>query len=441
MELSSVSASAPTDPYPSSRQGWAWVAVLVVAYICSYLDRQILSLLVDPIRSDLKISDVQFSLLQGFAFAIMYSTFGLLAGSFVDNYSRRIIIVVGVGFWSLMTALCGFSRDFWQLFGARVGVGIGESTLSPAAYSILSDCFEPSRLARAMSVYMCATAIGAGLSLMVGGSLVALIDSLQPFYFPVLGQMKTWQLVFLLLAIPGLPIAALIWSRSEPKRIGRIVAKAPPWKTVLSLLAAERGFMFPFLAGMVCVSTVGVAVLSWSPAFLMRVYGQSLTDVGLQLGLITMVGMSAGLMGGAFSAELLRRKAHVRGAELKVAASGLALCAVAGIGLLTASDLATSRFMLLFLVMFSLVPVGVGGATLQSLIPNETRGRMASIYLLLMNGFGAILGPVVPALFTDYLFGDDLRVGTAIALSVLICASLGAILLFVAIRKLPSRAA
>ena len=127
--------------YPSRGRAWYIVAVLTLAYIVSFLDRQILALLIEPIKQVLNLSDTQVGLLLGPAFAVFYVTLGYPAGLLADRKSRKVIITSGIAVWCIMTALCGLARDFRQLFAARVGVGVGEATLTPAALSMISDCF------------------------------------------------------------------------------------------------------------------------------------------------------------------------------------------------------------------------------------------------------------------------------------------------------------
>ena len=174
--------SAPTSDItsdtPSSRYGWYAVAVLILAYTFSYVDRTILTLMVKPIRASLHITDLQISLLHGLAFAIFYTLLGIPIARFADRGNRTRIIMAGIAVWSVMTALCGFARSFGQLFLARIGVGVGEAALSPAAYSMLSDYFRGNALTRALSVYTASIYIGAGLALLIGGALIASVPAM-----------------------------------------------------------------------------------------------------------------------------------------------------------------------------------------------------------------------------------------------------------------------
>jgi len=167
---------------------WYAVGILTVAYTFSYIDRQILSLMVGPIRADLGISDSAFSLLHGLAFAVFYTLLGVPIGRLADRRNRRNIIALGVAFWSLATVCCGLARSFWQLFAARVAVGVGEAALSPAAYSMLADLFPKEKLGRAIGIYSSGVFVGIGLSFIIGGMLIATIEAMGGITLPVVGH-------------------------------------------------------------------------------------------------------------------------------------------------------------------------------------------------------------------------------------------------------------
>ena len=191
-------SSPPTSVEPWPRPGIAWYAVviLVVAFIFSFVDRIIISMLVEPLKADLGLSDTQLGLLQGPAFALFYALVGLPIGRWADRYSRRAIIAWGISIWSVMTAVCGLARNFLQLFLARVGVGVGEAALSPAAYSMIADYFPREKLGRAVGVYQAGAFFGAGLSFLVGGLVIQAVAKAGEISLPVIGEVQAWQMVF-----------------------------------------------------------------------------------------------------------------------------------------------------------------------------------------------------------------------------------------------------
>ena len=191
------------DNYPGLGAASYALALLFIAYIFSFIDRQILSLLVGPIREDFGITDFEFSLLQGAAFAVIYTFAGLPLGRLADRYSRRLIISGSVLFWSLMTVACGMTRNFGQLFVARMGVGVGEAGLSPAAYSLILDSFRPQHATYAMSFYKLGVKIGAGLALVIGGVLYDFYASIGTVTIPILGPVVPWQATIITVGAPG----------------------------------------------------------------------------------------------------------------------------------------------------------------------------------------------------------------------------------------------
>jgi MFS family permease len=417
----------PASEWPSPWRAWSWVFVLVLAYMSSYVDRQILSLMVDPIKADLGISDSQFSLLHGLSFALLYCTFGIPLGGLVDRYPRRQVIAGGILLWSAMTAACGLAGRFWHLFVARVGVGVGEAALSPGAYSLLSDSFPKHRLGLALSVYTTGAGLGAGLAYLVGGSLYSWVDALPREAIPLVGGLTTWQTVFVIVAVPGVPIAALIWLLREPARHGRSTALPPAFSDVLGFIASRGRFMTFFLLAMSLATAATMGTMAWAPAALMRRYGLTAADAGFRLGLVTMVAFPLGLLAGAWAARRFEKRGSAR-SELTVSAAAQALAAITAVvlGLVAGENMVLGMFA--GLIFFTNVPFGIAAAALQSLTPNEMRGRMTAIYLFTVNLFGMTLGPLLPALWTDYVLqGEGTNVAASISVTVAVLTALASI--------------
>ncbi|MDZ4373677.1 MAG: MFS transporter, partial [Phenylobacterium sp.] len=225
------------EAWPSRPYAWFVVIVLLLAYTSSFVDRQILTLLVEPIRADLKITDTQFSLLTGLAFSATYTIAGFPFAWLADRFSRRGVIIAGITAWSIMTAGCGLARNFGGLFLTRMGVGIGEATLSPAAYSLIADYFPLSRRATAMAVYSIGVFIGAGAALIVGGQVIAAVSQGPPLSLPVVGRLAPWQVAFLYVAAPGPLIALLMLLVREPLRRG--IAKSSSAEKIVPYIFAR----------------------------------------------------------------------------------------------------------------------------------------------------------------------------------------------------------
>ena len=216
----SLAHTSDPESYPSTGYAWFVVGLLTLAYVFSFIDRQILNLMVKPIQKDLGISDTGMGLLMGASFAVFYTFFGIPLGRLADTRSRRLIICCGIAVWSLMTAGCGLTKKFWQLALMRMGVGVGEASLSPAAYSLISDYFRPELRSTAISVYSMGIYIGSGLAFILGGLVIGFTSEQESFVVPIVGAVRSWQLVFFVVGLPGLLVAVLMLAIREPARKG-----------------------------------------------------------------------------------------------------------------------------------------------------------------------------------------------------------------------------
>ena len=308
MELANDAAKARVD---STVYAWYVVAVLLLAQTSSFVDRMIMGLLVGPIRTTFQISDTQYSLLAGLAFSIFYCLMGFPLARIADRGSRRLLIGVGIAVWSLMTAACGLARSFWGLFVARVGVGVGEATLGPAAYSIITDYFSREMLARALSIYMIGVTLGSGIAYMVGGSVVQWVLSLGTVRLPLFGELYGWQPVFFLVGLPGLLVALLMRTVREPVRRGRLVSVSNthlPVREVIAYVLQRRRAYGAHIIGISVYVMVVYALNLWGPTYLIRTFGYSTASAGWTFGAI-MVGagtlglLTAGWIGDVWSAR------------------------------------------------------------------------------------------------------------------------------------------
>ena len=196
-----------SDDFPAPRYAWYVVAVLALANTSAFVDRQILGLLVGPIRRDLGVSDTQMGILYGLAFALFYTLLGIPIARAADRGSRRTIIAIGIALWSVMTVLCGVAQTYDQLLLARLGVGVGEAALAAPAVSLPSDYFPAERRATALSVYSLGIYLGAGLANLVGGALLARLGADATVVWPVVGEIRSWQGAFVVVGLPGLGTA------------------------------------------------------------------------------------------------------------------------------------------------------------------------------------------------------------------------------------------
>lgn len=411
--------------------------MLTLAYTISFIDRQVLNLLVDPIRSDLSISDTQISLLQGLAFAVFYSVLGVPIARLADRSNRRNIIVIGMVLWCIMTAACGLAKNFIQLFLARVGVGIGEAALSPPAYSIIADYFPPDRLAKATGTYSLGVYAGAGIATLVGGFVIDMVSTADAVTLPLLGSLKPWQLTFLIVGLPGLLVAALMFTVKEPRRSDNPgVAAAPqevPFREVVKFLAEQKRIIVSIFIGFSFLGIVMIGFLSWTPTFFSRVHGWSTGEIGFNYGWVLLIfGTTGSFAGGVISDWRQRRGTQNAPIRTAMLVSILALPFAVAIPLVNSDLLALA--LLAPLTFFISSPVGLSAAAIQTITPNRMRAQVTALYFLVVALIGTGFGPLVVALCTDYVFGYDNAVGYALALVSALLLPLGVACLYLGLQ-------
>jgi MFS family permease len=392
-----------------------------------------LSLLVKPIRADFDISDTEYSLLTGFAFVLMYSLAGIPLGWLVDHWSRRSMIAIGAALWSIMTAACGLANSFWRLFAARVGVGIGEATLSPGSYSLIADYFPAHKLSRALSVYALGIPIGSGLALVIGGSIIKAAEAAGPLDLPLAGTIKPWQLVFMAIGLPGLILAALtLLIVGEPARRESAPSAGgeprPSLTAVLAYVWQNRRLYFPGFFGMALATTSAYGANAWYPTYLQRIRGFTIADSGLLLGAATLVFGIAGFVAAGWLADRMVMRGKLDGNFVvgMLYAGGLLVCGV--IAPLAGNEFVSLGFMVA-VSFFANTWSGVNAAALQVVTPNRMRGQVSAIYLTVTSFMGLGLGPTAVAFSTDHLFGRDEAVGSSLALVALVFPTLSIVVL------------
>jgi MFS family permease len=426
--MGTATQATDSTPWPRPAVAWYGVVILLIAFIFSFADRIILGLLVVPIKADLGVSDAAMGLLLGIAFAIFYTLMGLPIGWLADRFSRRSIIGIGIFLWSLATAACGLAGSFLQLFIARIGVGVGEAALSPSAFSMIADYFPRERLGRALGVFTSGAFFGAGLAFLIGGAALGLVMQMGEVELPMVGIVKPWQLTFFIVGLPGLAVAALMMTVHEPVRRG-LSEKPIATAEVFRFLRTHWQMFSAHFIGFSLLSVVVVVMLTWGPTLFVRVHGFSQSEVGLKLGLILFFLSSSGVFAGGWLADMWQRAGHLD-APLRVgilAAVTSVPFAVAG-NLVTNADLAIA----LYCPMVFLGSLGIACAptAIQLATPNQLRAQVSAIYMVSLNIISSIIGPTGVGFFTDYVFKDEMAVGSSMALVVGITAPLAALALW-----------
>jgi MFS family permease len=435
--MTAVVNGAPADQsvqspsYPSANYAWFVVAVLYLTYTFSFVDRAIIIYLVAPIRADLRINDFQFSIIQGLAFALFNTTMGIPLGRLADSRSRRGMLIIGVALWSCMTILCGKASNYWELFFARMGVGVGEACLAPCAYSLIADYFPRDKRSLPLNIFAGGIMLGSGLSNVCGGLVAQFALNSGPREMVVLGHLRPWQLAFVLVGLPGIFFVLAMTTVKEPLRQERR-GKADSavmfrhlfrnWATYASLIG---GTTFGAL-------TNG-AILGWVPAWFSRRYGWSQAQIGPYLGCTNFLFGTLGLtLAGLLAGRHLRAGKKAVYIKLMIWAESLVI-----IPLVLAHTIDNPYWVLCCVggtIFFGGFSAGLGPASLQSVTPNEMRGQVTAVCLLILSLMAGTVGPGAVGWLTTYFFADDKAVRSSAVIVGIAGAVLGVISLRLGLR-------
>lgn len=434
----------PHTPAKLHAAEWRTLFVLLLIYTLAYLDRQILTLLVDPIRGDLNVSDVEMGFLQGLGFVLFYALCGPFVGWTVDRYNRRMVIFAGVIIWSMSTAASGFANSYTHLLLARFGVGAGEAALLPAAYSIISDMVDKSRLGRAMGIFSLGAIAGGALSYAAGGALITYAGQFSGTDIPVIGAMHDWQLVFLVIGALGLPMAFLAFAFPDPGRRQKAASaaekaaasSAAPTTAPAHFRRHWRFYAYHFAAfSLFCF--LGAATMAWSATYMMREFEWTVGGVGALLGIKTLVAGALGMVGGGVLADWLVRRGF-QDAHMRMYIYIMPIMAIAGLVAFLSPDMWVAFAGLVVVGLISPF-IAVAAAGLQLATIPERRGMASAGFLLVYNLIGFGLGPAMVALAARMIFGEGDNLGPGLALAFAVLPPLIMILMALGLR--PMRAA
>ena len=438
----------------------------MLAMVVSFIDRQVITLLVAPIRADLGISDTQMSLLMGFAFAIFYVTMGVPIARLADRYSRRTIIAAGIFLWSLATAACGLARSFMQLFTARVLVGVGEATLTPAAYSMIADYFPPQRLGRAVGVYATGVFIGGGLALVLGGAAIRLITQSGPMELPLVGTLAPWQLTFIVVSLPGLFIVLLMmFTVREPvrknltrrhlrptkerspgekadscdsvaprsRKLAESAGKSIPVREVAQFMWTNRGTFGSIFFGYATGGMAFYGFMGWVPEFIRRSYGWDISDAGILFGAQLIVLGTLGTYAGGWFCDWLTARGYQDAAMRSLAA----FFALAMPFMVVAPLMPTAAWGIpaLGVAVFALsLQQALSPVAIQLFTPNQMRAQVVAVYFVISVFSAIAFGTLSVAVVTDYVFQDESDLGYSLSIVSAVTMTLAAISLALGIK-------
>jgi MFS family permease len=398
------------------RYAWYVVSVLTVLYAFSFISRQIFSLLVGPLRRDLHIGDTRMSLLIGFSFALFYTFFGIPIGHLADIYSRRLIIAIGLILWSGFTAGCGLASTFTAMLLLRMGVGVGEAALSPAAYSLITDYFPRDRLATALSVYSMGIYLGSGLAYLLGGVVVAYASTQATWNVPLLGAVRPWQLIFFLVGLPGIVVSPLLLTiRESAPHVAAPRHTTVPIRQVFSYILENRNTFLFHNIGFGLLALSSYASGAWVPEFFRRTFHWSIATIGVVYGSFVALFGCIGIVSAGRVADYLRTRGRTNATLFVGALIGLISIPINCL-LYLAPSAAWATFWLVFGCVLAAAPFGVAAAAMQQMMPAPMRAQASAVYLFSINIIGLGAGPTAVGVLTQYVFGRDDAVRYSLAI-------------------------
>ena len=422
--------------FPNKKDGYSAVAILTLAQIFAFIDRQIPAMLVEPIKQDFGLSDSEIALLGGAAFSIFYAVMALPIGFAVDRYNRTRVLGIGIFVWSFMTALAGLANSFGKLFGARIGVAVGEAVMAPTSVSLVSDYFPENKQGKPMGIITSGVYIGIGITLLGGGFLIDYLTEMGGLTLPIIGYVKPWQATFMLVGIPGLFVALGAFLLREPKRIETLsnIDLEAEKQNVFRHVKDHQKTLLPMFGGLIFMALIFYSFTFWAPTMMIRTYGISLSEVGFILGIITIVSSITGTILAGSAVDFLRNRnysdAPVRAAMIAVL---LALPPVVLLSFVQSEFAAWACIALYLLFISSFAPLGL--LAISGVSAGNVKGQLAAVHAFLMMAFGLSLGPQITAFFTDFVFMNSDHLNWSISLTGAIVLPISAYLFKISLPK------
>lgn len=434
-----IAGSAPStaDAYPPPAVGWYATIILGFLYWMSLLDRFIISLLIDPIKADLGLTDVQFGLLQGIAFVVSFTLFGFIFGALADWKDRRKLIFIGVMVWSLASAACGLAQNFWHMLVARFGLGAGEASLNPCATSMIADLFPRDRLTSAMAVYSIGATIGSGTALILGGAIIAWVSSWGEVVVPILGPLATWQMVFFIVGLSTIPLTFIVFTFPEPIRRGRGLAPVEDhrrsWRSayvnLYRFVKIHPRFFFAHYSGFTLAAAVVSGCVAWYPVHMMRTFGWSEGSVGWSLGMALLIAGVIGKLATGLGVDKMYRLGY-RDAQLRWYGIAMLIAAPAGVVATTSGN--PWVFLVMIGVFVGLITAmhACAMSSLNLVTPNELRGTGVAVYSTIGGLIGGSSGAVLIPMAAQAFFDGPEAIGQGMAVLIGVACPLTALALF-----------
>ena len=416
----------------NNRYGWYVAFVLLIGFTFSFIDRQVLNLLVVPIQNDLNITDTQISALQGLAFVLTYVGLCIPIGRLIDKSHRVTVMIIGLLIWSIATIACGFSKNYVSMFIARMGIGAGESTVHPGSISILGDYFDSNKIASPMSIYLLGPYLGAGIAMIFGAQVLDWTSQMDNvIIFPLIGEIAPWQLTFIAVGLPGILIAGLFLTIREPQRkIQESESiEVPSFSKVIQYVKNNWEVYGAIIIGNSCLIILLYGLQSWVPTMLLRVYEWDLIQSGRVYGSIAMLAGSAGVLSGPFVLKYMS-KINVIAPHFKLAIFGISMASISLVLLPFQPNVNIALVCVTMASFFVTLPLAGTSSAMVIVSPNRIRGVITGIYVVVTSVFGLVLGPFLVASSTDFIFQDTNAVAKSLALVSVLVGPVGIFFMF-----------
>ena len=408
---------------------WSLLVLFTLTYTFSFVDRQVINLLVEPIKGDMGLTDVQISYLQGLIFVIPYVLLSIPIGRLVDVFSRIYVIISGILVWSFATIAAGLSGNYTQLAIARGFVGAGEAALTPAVWSMFPDIFTKKQLAVAMSIFSMAPYLGAGIALIAGAQVIEISQSSPPIELPIIGTLEPWQITLIICGAPGILFALIYACIKEPARTATETQtdEAMPLSEAVDFMRKNWKVYLAFLGGAPFLIIMLYSIQAWSPTLLIRVHEWDISYAGRVYGVVALVTGSLGVLSSPLVARMMSNFS-LKGYPLLMLMMSTVLTALF---LFIAGLQKDGMNCLIFLALasfFVTIPLPQLAVTLQTISPNKMRGLVAGIFVVSGNVMGMGLGPTFVAFFTENVFQDPMSVGLSMGLLGLVSAPIALVI-------------
>ena len=416
----------------NNRYGWYVAFVLLIGFTFSFIDRQVLNLLVVPIQNDLNITDTQISALQGLAFVLTYVGLCIPIGRLIDKSHRVTVMIIGLLIWSIATIACGFSKNYVSMFIARMGIGAGESTVHPGSISILGDYFDSNKIASPMSIYLLGPYLGAGIAMIFGAQVLDWTSQMDNvIIFPLIGEIAPWQLTFIAVGLPGILIAGLFLTIREPQRkIQESESiEVPSFSKVIQYIKNNWEVYGAIIIGNSCLIILLYGLQSWVPTMLLRVYEWDLVQSGRVYGSIAMLAGSAGVLSGPFVLRYMS-KINVNAPHFKLAIIGITMATFSLVLLPFQPNVNIALVFVTMASFFVTLPLAGTSSAMVIVSPNRIRGVITGIYVVVTSVFGLVLGPFLVASSTDFIFQDTNAIAKSLALVSVLVSPVGIFFMF-----------